>query len=262
MGPRSAARAVLLLTLGLLAARPAAAELREVRLADHRGRWTADGVGWQSRVLLEDEPRAGDTVRFAWPLDGQPQSPDVERWLEDADGHVVAAVLRDGDAWLHLDLDQPSVDGLPPGALKPPAVEGDGAQRVIVDGLVYRPRDGLDLEARLKRTVHSAIDRRARLRLDNALDGRRARPRDHPVYFVVDGPLREAGGLAGEVRVRGRVGQEVLFASTGAFAAVVLGLFGVGRLLARRVREEEIDAYLAREFVPPEGGAQPKEARK
>ena len=230
----------------------------QVRLADHEGQWTADGVAWSSRMLLDGQPQGGAEVHFAWPLHGQPSSPDVRRWIENADGHVVGAELEAGDAWILMEVQQPSEAGQPPSPLRPPALEGPGVQRVLVSELLYRPSPGLDLEARLQATVHAAISRQERRAADKDLDGRRSHARDHPIYFVVDGPLRQAGGLGGEVSLRGAVGPQVLLASSGAFALVLVGLLGVGRFLGKRVQAEEIDAYIAREFVAtstPKGGA-------
>jgi hypothetical protein len=222
-----------------------------VSAAAHHGVVTGSGIAWESHLLGRSEgPGNVGRIALAVPLPtdvevgGQPQATPV--W--DAEGRVVALDVEGAVGTMVLHVWQP----WDPGHLAPPLAAGEAVQRVTLDGATFTPAEALGLERRIRHTRHSEVRGRDRRWLDRATVGRRARAREQPLYLVADARLREAGGLVGEVRPSGGAEPRVTLVIALLFAIVVAVLSLTYRLLARRVRWEQADAYIRSEFVEAE----------
>lgn len=214
----------------------------EILAVGHEGHVRGDAVEWTTTVVVDDPLERIDLV-VPLPRDAEllPQAGTaIER-----DGRIVGfafeppvneAVLRVSEP-LHPD----------DGVLAAPMVQTSALQRLVVDGGVFLPGPGADFGRTLEDLRQVGIDRDAAKRVDHLID-RRAR---HPAYFVADARLRDAGGLAGTIRVDG-TNDSSLWVAAAASLVVVLGALAVAwRGLAALARAEEVDAYMRDEFVTP-----------
>ena len=215
--------------------------------ADHQGVYSGAEVAWLSRYWLDGDQ--GGTLDFVAPLPADVSVEGPAR-LVAGDGGFTALEVPVGLRTFSLSLRHP-IDPADGGAqtLYPPLLESTTPQLLRLDGVAFAPSKALGLEQHLRYAAHPEIDRLGRKDLDHRSSGRRARAHEHPIYLIADERL--SGGLSGELSPVGAVADRVTLAIAALFALGVGGLAFAIKLLAPKAREEELDAYIRKEFSRP-----------
>jgi hypothetical protein len=200
--------------------------------ADHHAHWAGDRLQWTSTYYF-DGPGPCE-VALVRPL---PEKLPEAAWRSDAPCDRIT---------VHLEQSAP----MGTAALDAPLADIPGLQRITLDDAEFTPDASLGLLPGVFREawLSEAASPMERRKLDARIGGvpwsnKRA------MYVLVDDELRSQG-LVGTLRPIGFVNPGVLVAAIAAFLAAMAGGIFTWRHLARKARQEAVDAYIRDEFRP------------
>jgi predicted outer membrane lipoprotein len=203
----------------------------------HRGNLEEGGILWTS-TFYGVESTLPSRVHLAVPLPAATElrSSHVQG-LRDSSGRVEALVF-DAHTSPTVHLWQPAWQA----GIAPPLAADPVLQRVILDDGRFAPDPSLQLEKHTRYWAPASMSRSERAAIDG-LAGR-ARTRDQALYLVADNRLTAAGGLIGEVGLRGQVAGSFVWVLGALFAAAMGALALLYRGLSTVARREQNAAYI------------------
>ncbi len=222
-----------------------AAVLATVVQVAHDGSWVADTVRWSTEWRADGVEERIELAE-ALPLSAELHGDGVEP-IRDGQGRITGfdLVYPSTSGRIDLTVGQP----LGAGELSAPLLAGPAVQRVVVDGLDFRPDDGLGFEKHTRYWAPAALAGPARADFERdwrRSGGDRARPWDQAVYLRAGPGLRS--GIPGRVTEAGKVSATVQWLLALILGGVLALAWLVYRGLEKTARAERNASYIQNHF--------------